>query len=120
MPKSAVHRWYDLRCWRRRAKHQLTVEPCCAFCLQKYGLTVRATIADHIVPHKGNWNEFWCGALQSLCSSCHSKIKQADERRGYAKDIGVDGYPIDPNHPGHLGAVSSYNKNRTRLTNDQV
>jgi 5-methylcytosine-specific restriction protein A len=116
MPKSAVHKWYDRRRWRRRARAQLVREPCCSMCMRKHGLVVPATVADHVVPHRGNWNEFWLGKLQSLCASCHSKYKQQDEIRGYAIDIGIDGYPLDPNHPGYHGAVSRYQpRARSRL-----
>ena len=61
------------------------------------GITA-ATIADHDPPHKGDWNAFRRGPLQSLCVDCH-KGKWADDKRGYRCDIGDDGLPIDPNHP---------------------
>ena len=57
--------------------------------------------ADHVMPHKGNVNLFFVGALQSLCAKCHNSVKQADERRGYSNAFGADGYPIDPRHPAN-------------------
>jgi hypothetical protein len=49
------------------------------------------TIADHVVPHKGDWNDFRLGELQSLCKQCHDSTKQLIERRGYSYETGTDG-----------------------------
>jgi 5-methylcytosine-specific restriction enzyme A len=89
--------WYGLQRWKRRARHQLKVDPLCAGCLAK-GKVTPATIADHCVPHRGDWNEFRLGRLQSLCADCHNR-KWADDRRGYRCDIDDDGLPIDPGLP---------------------
>jgi hypothetical protein len=67
-------------------------------CLHE-GKVIPAEVVDHIVPHKGDINSFWLGELQSLCASHHSKSKQQIEDRGFAGDIGPDGFPSDPNHP---------------------
>jgi 5-methylcytosine-specific restriction enzyme A len=89
--------WYTLQRWRRRAKHQLTIEPLCAECL-KTGRVTAATIADHNPPHKGDWTKFRLGPLQSLCADHHNR-KWADDRHGYTTTIGDDGFPLDPKHP---------------------
>jgi hypothetical protein len=52
--------WYSLQRWRKRAKHQLRLEPLCRICLE-HGLVSPATIADHIEPHGGDWNKFLLG-----------------------------------------------------------
>jgi 5-methylcytosine-specific restriction protein A len=75
-------------------------------CLQR-GLTVPATVADHITPHRGDWNAFLLGPLQSLCKSCHNSTKRTVELRGYSPEIGPDGWPVDPNHPAWKGATRS-------------
>jgi hypothetical protein len=62
---------------RRRARHQLKIEPLCRFCLVR-GVAVRAEVADHIEPHNGDWNSFRLGALQSLCKRCHDRDQSAD------------------------------------------
>jgi hypothetical protein len=41
------------------------VEPFCRKCLEK-GVVTPATIADHIIPHRGDWNSFLLGELQSF------------------------------------------------------
>jgi 5-methylcytosine-specific restriction protein A len=93
--------WYSLQRWRRRAKHQLQLEPLCALCL-KAGRTTPATIADHDPPHEGDWNAFRLGRLQSLCAACHAG-KWAEDARGYSSAIGDDGYPVDQRHPFYRG-----------------
>jgi hypothetical protein len=63
------------------------------------GRSVLATVADHVVPHRGDEALFFEGDLQSLCKDCHDSVKQRDENRGYSTACGVDGWPLDPNHP---------------------
>lgn len=90
--------WYQLGRWKAKRKFQMREHPLCARCLEK-GLVVPAVIADHVTPHKGNWNEFWLGALQSLCRNCHESGKKYEEKRGFRSDIGEDGFPMDGTHP---------------------
>lgn len=96
-------KWYSLAAWRgpngRRA-HQLQAEPLCRFCEQR-GRVTPASVADHIVPHRGNDEAFWHGALQSLCADCHDIEKQQIENRGYSMRADADGYPVDPMHPAN-------------------
>lgn len=92
--------WYGLQRWRKRRRAQLLRQPLCAMCMAK-GLVVPATIADHVTPHRGDWNAFMFGELQSLCVSCHEGAKKEQEHRGYRTDIGLDGWPLDPHHPAN-------------------
>ena len=92
--------WYYLERWRRLRRLQLRGDPLCAICLKR-GVVSVATIADHIEPHHGDWNQFLTGKLQSLCFNCHNSSKQFQDRHGYLKDIGPDGWPIDPRHPAN-------------------
>jgi len=71
--------WYGTQRWRKRAKHQLTIEPLCRMCAAE-GIIRPARHADHIVPHRGDYELFWFGALQSLCDPHHNSVKQAEER----------------------------------------
>lgn len=96
--------WYGLGRWKIKAKAQLRAHPLCAHCLQR-GLVVAAVMADHVTPHRGDWNSFWLGALQSLCSNCHESGKKFEESRGFRSDIGEDGWPVDPNHPTYKGTL---------------
>jgi 5-methylcytosine-specific restriction protein A len=89
---------YDTGFWKRRSRLQLLAHPLCMFC-EKQGKVTPARVADHITPHRGDRTAFFLGELQSLCWSCHSASKQQIERQGFACDIGLDGLPLDPNHP---------------------
>lgn len=85
-----------------RRKQQLAKQPLCETCLKAGRITV-ATVADHVIPHKGDEHLFWKGRLQSLCDAepwrCHSSRKQQEEATGYSRDVGADGLPTDPAHP---------------------
>jgi 5-methylcytosine-specific restriction enzyme A len=84
--------------WRKRARYQLQIEPLCRMCKSEGRITA-ASVADHVIPHRGNINSFWLGELQSLCTFHHNSTKKIIEERGYDPAIGVDGMPLDPRHP---------------------
>jgi hypothetical protein len=63
------------------------------------GLIVPATAVDHIKPHRGDYNSFVLGDLQSLCQTSANRTKEQIEVCGYALDIGADGLPTDRRHP---------------------
>jgi 5-methylcytosine-specific restriction enzyme A len=87
--------------WKRVRKVFLANNPFCAICLRA-GRHVKAVVVDHIRPHKGNVDLFLDPSnLQGLCQSCHSGAKQRAEKSGgvaYSREIGRDGWPIDPLH----------------------
>src|SRR5215469_11799782 len=89
---------YKTARWQRLRKRQLEAGPLCQFCLER-GIVTAANVVDHVAPHKGDWTDFVTGQLQSLCGPCHNSAKRQVELRGYRLDVGVDGYPIDRNHP---------------------
>ena len=90
--------WYQTKRWGRIRRHQLREHPLCKFCLER-GIVTPATICYHVQPHGGDINKFLLGPFQSLCGHCHQSTKRFVELRGYRTDIGLDGYPKDPNHP---------------------
>ena len=96
-------RWSKTVRWYRMRKHQLDLEPCCKYCLRE-GRVEAATVADHVIPHRGNATLFWEGKLQSLCAFHHNSTKKQEEARGYAFDVGMDGLPVDPKHPVYAKA----------------
>ena len=97
---SRHYKLYNSVGWKRRRKAQLTGEPLCRFHLRR-GETVAATIADHVDRHEGNADKFFQGELQSLCKACHDSLKQAQEKTGFSKEAGLDGWPVDPAHPAN-------------------
>lgn len=77
--ESETRRLYWTARWRAIAKYQVEViDPLCAMCRAEGRVTV-ATVCDHVEPHRGDVFAFWNNARQSLCTSCHSSAKQAEE-----------------------------------------
>ena len=79
------HAWYSLPLWTDELRPaQLLQEPWCRECLRR-GIRTRATVVDHIMPHRGDWQQFKNKTnLQSLCKRCHDQKtarEQAEERR---------------------------------------
>jgi 5-methylcytosine-specific restriction enzyme A len=73
---TAAQRGYGAR-WRKARKWYLMNNPICVSCGDV------ATVVDHIIPHKGNYDLFWDkNNWQSLCSSCHSR-KTVKEDGGF-------------------------------------
>lgn len=70
---SAASRGYGHR-WRLRRERFLKTHPvCCDPTGRHPGQVVPATVADHIVPHRGDRELFEDpDNLQPLCASCHS------------------------------------------------
>ena len=91
------HALYNNPRWVARRRQQLQQQPLCQYCLA-LGYTVAATVADHVIPHKGDLNIFWHGALQSLCKPCHDKWKYQIEKHGYTTQVDVHGAPIKKNN----------------------
>ena len=58
------HGWYMLPIWTKRLRPaQLLREPWCSECARAYPPDdprhrTRATVVDHIVPHRGDWEKF--------------------------------------------------------------
>ena len=76
---------YSSARWRRVRKNQLAREPLCQRCLS-FSLITPATVADHVLPHRGDPQLFWQhDNLQSLCNSCHS-FKTNEENKGVLND----------------------------------
>lgn len=96
-------RWYQSPEWRRLRSNQMQRDPWCAACA-KHGRRTKATVADHITPHRGDRRLFFDARnLRSLCKSCHDGPKSQEERLGYSTAIGPDGLPEDPRHPFFAG-----------------
>ncbi len=76
---SAASRGYGHK-WRAARLGYLRTYPMCAMCAADGAATV-ATVVDHVVPHRGDFDLFWQrDNWQALCTTCHSSRKQALER----------------------------------------
>ena len=78
------HWLYGLSVWREELRPaQLLKEPFCRHCREN-SLRVRATVVDHVVPHRGNIALFADPEnLQSLCKRCHDRksMRERQERQ---------------------------------------
>lgn len=99
-PEAARWRaYYKTPAWRRAREAQLARQPLCERCLEA-GRVTAATVVNHRRPHKGSWALFLDpGNHESCCKPHHDREIQSEERRGYRKAIGDDGWPTDPRHP---------------------
>lgn len=97
---AAYRRLYNLAGWKKRRVEQLTRDPLCGYCLAA-GMTTEATIADHVIPHRGDPDLFWFGELQSLCKLHHDSTKAREESGGWDSMADLSGYPVDPAHPAN-------------------
>jgi 5-methylcytosine-specific restriction enzyme A len=91
-------RLYDRNFWRKVRRQYRRMHPLCERCLS-LGKVIAATAVHHKERHGNDYTKFRLSPLMALCSSCHDSWMQQKERNGYARDIGPDGYPIDPDHP---------------------
>ena len=97
----AWRKLYRTAAWLALRAAQLAAHPLCSRCLQR-GFTVAATVANHIIPHRGDLVLFFDpGNLESVCKPCHDGRIQSEERRGFSDEIGPDGFPVDPRHPAN-------------------
>lgn len=98
------HPWYHTTRWRKCSRLFLDQYPLCAMHLE-LGREVPATVVDHKIPHKGDYDLFWDELnWQPLCGQCHNRHKKIQENRGCLPGCDVDGLPLDSNHHWNNGA----------------
>lgn len=99
---NASQRGYG-RDWRKVRAMVLADEPLCRLCNEQ-GRVTAATVVDHKIRIKERPDlRLVRENLQPLCKPCHDSAAQSRDRLGYMKRAGVDGSPIDPNHPWYTG-----------------
>lgn len=70
--RSASARGYG-RQWQKASKAFLASHPLCEECV-KHGRYTKATVVDHIVPHRGDPKLFWDrNNWQALCKKCNDE-----------------------------------------------
>lgn len=81
--RSATARGYG-RAWQKASKQFLEAHPLCVRCMAE-GRYTKATVVDHIVPHRGDRKLFWDRSnWQALCKPCHDrKTRTEDETPEY-------------------------------------
>ena len=77
--RSASKRGYGSR-WQTESKRFLQSHPLCVCCM-KQGRYTRATVVDHITPHRGDQRLFWDRQnWQPLCKHCHDTKTMTEDR----------------------------------------
>lgn len=90
--------------WDRARAGFLRLHPRCAECARE-GLIVRATVVDHVIPHRGDQRLFRDSSnWQALCTNHHSSWKHQREKSGFSTRINASGLPVDREHPFYAGA----------------
>ncbi len=97
-----ARRLYNTAAWQRLRLAYLAEHPLCVMCLRMERVDP-ATVVDHIIPHRGDHDLFFdADNLQSLCKAHHDATKQREDIRGYSDAVGLDGWPLDDQHPANL------------------
>ena len=83
LTRPAAKRGYGSR-WQKASKAYLGSHPLCVQCM-KLGRYTKATVVDHIVPHRGDQKLFWDqDNWQGLCARHHNvKTGREDSRPTY-------------------------------------
>lgn len=77
---SQYHSLYESQEWRKRRAMFLKKYPRCFIC------GAPATIADHIIPHRGDLTLFLdANNLQPMCQSCHSRKTLKENNNFHSK-----------------------------------
>ena len=77
--RSASSRGYG-RAWQKASKAYLAAHPLCVNCM-KEGRYTKATVVDHIVPHRGDETLFWDqNNWQALCKKCHDRKTWTEDK----------------------------------------
>jgi len=93
-------RLYKTRKWEKRREQQRREHPLCQLCEAEGKITIMR-YAHHIHEHRPGaeeW-EFWLGPLMSLCADHHLIVHGRAPTLPFRRDIGPDGFPLDPRHP---------------------
>jgi 5-methylcytosine-specific restriction protein A len=80
--RSASTRGYG-RKWQKASKAFLVSHPLCEECL-RHGRYTKATVVDHIVPHRGDSKMFWDrNNWRALCKRCHDQKTGREDSNPY-------------------------------------
>ena len=70
--RSAGSRGYG-RAWQKARREYLNAHPLCVECMRE-GRYQKATVVDHIIPHRGDERLFWDRSnWQALCKAHHDR-----------------------------------------------
>lgn len=97
----AYRQLYRTKAWIKGRLQFLAQHPLCERCQAKGRITA-ASVVNHRTPHKGNLDLFFDQAnWEPTCKPCHDSDIQSEERSGFSKAIGDDGWPTCSKHPAN-------------------
>lgn len=77
--RTTTEKGYGTR-WQKESRAFLRANVLCVCCMKK-GKYTKATVVDHIVPHRGDPVLFWDRSnWQPLCKSCHDHKTMTEDR----------------------------------------
>ena len=81
--RSAASRGYG-SAWQKASREFLRAHPLCEECMKR-GKYVRATVVDHVIPHRSDAALFWDRSnWRPLCKRCHDqKTRREDQTPTY-------------------------------------
>ncbi len=101
----ASARWRDLRT-KALKRDMFTCQRCGCLLVTTNRHHPHAAVVNHKTPHRGNAKLFFdLKNLEAVCKTDHDALIQREEARGYAIGSGLDGMPVDPNHPWNRGTT---------------
>jgi 5-methylcytosine-specific restriction enzyme A len=114
---SAPKAWtklYRRNRWAKISKLVLQRDKICQQCLRD-GKVEPATLTHHVNEWRPNSTEldFWKGPFEALCFTCHEKIHGRSNKE-YVRDIGIDGFPVDPLHPFYQSSTAKREREEQR------
>jgi 5-methylcytosine-specific restriction enzyme A len=86
--------------WQRLRARYLVTHPLCERCQAQGRVTVACEVHHRQRCHDDPVLQVSWDNLEAICNACHLPVSN-DERRGYSKAIGADGYAADPDHPSN-------------------
>ena len=73
-------KWHSTYRWQQHRLRQLQQQPLCAMCLTQ-GKVTAATVADHITPHKGDYELFGMGRCSPYAHSITTRPSNASSAK---------------------------------------
>lgn len=100
----AYHSWYSKVVWTQELRPaQLLREPFCRVCAAK-GWRTPATVVDHVIPFRGDWDLFVSRPITRACaSSTTTRRPPGNKQKAGGKGASLDGAPprkATPARPG--------------------
>lgn len=98
--------------WQKASKGFLAEHPLCQcpMCDEGRLRVSAATVVDHHIPHRGDYEKFWDQSnWRAMAKECHDSYKQRLEKSGRVVGTNEAGMPVDPTHHWNKKILSPAN-----------